>query len=158
MHELKTRLHRWRFNLVTGRTHEVFLDDEVSEFPTIDNRVGGRKHRKVVAMTGEPGHFLFNGMVAYDLARGSKQSYRFPEGVFASESPIAPRTGARDEADGYVVTFVSDVRNDGSECQLFEAGDIARGPIARIRLPHRISSGTHATWVSEADLARHGVR
>jgi carotenoid cleavage dioxygenase-like enzyme len=60
-----------------------------------------------------------------------------------SESPIAPRTGARDEADGSVVTFVS---------------DIARGPIARIRLPHRISSGTHAAWVSEADLAKHGVR
>lgn len=158
MYELKTRLHRWRFNLVTGRTHEEFLDDEISEFPTIDNRFWGRKHRTVIAMTGEKGWFLFNGMVAYDLARGTKQSYRFPEGVFASESPVAPRTGARGEADGYVVTFVSDMRNDGSECQIFEASDIARGPIARIRLPHRISSGTHATWVSEADLAKHGVR
>jgi len=158
MRELQTRLHRWRFNLVTGQTREEFLDDEVAEFPTIDNRAGGRKHRWVIAMTGEPGHFLFNGMVAYDVARGSKQSYRFPEGVFASESPIALRTCARGEADGYAVTFVSDPRNDSSECQLFEARDIARGPIARIRLPHRISSGTHATWVSEADLAKHGVR
>jgi len=158
MRELQTRLHRWRFNLVTGQTREEFLDDEVAEFPTIDSRAAGRKHRWVIAMTGEPGHFLFNGMVAYDVARGSKQSYRFPEGVFASESPIAPRTGARGEADGYAVTFVSDPRNDSSECQLFDARDIARGPIARIRLPHRISSGTHATWVSEAELAKHGVR
>ena len=158
MHSLKTRLHRWRFNLVTGRTREEFLDDEVSEFPTIDNRFGGRKHRKVVAMTGEPGLFLFKGMVAYDLERGSKQSYRFPEGVFASESPIAPRTGTDREADGYVVTFVSDLGSNSSECQVFDAEDISRGPITRLRLPHRISSGTHATWVSEAELAKHGVR
>ncbi len=149
MHELKTRLHRWRFNLVTGQTHEEFLDDEVSEFPTIDNRVGGRKHRKVIAMTGEPGHFLFNGMVAYDVERGTKQSYRFPEGVFASESPIAPRTGARGEADGYVVTFVSDMRTGRQRVPALRRG----GHRPR---PHR------ARPAAPPDLQRHarhvGVR
>ncbi|MGZ3418058.1 MAG: carotenoid oxygenase family protein [Polyangiales bacterium] len=145
MNALGTRLHRWRFNLLTGATREERLDDEVAEFPMIDARFAGRRHSTVIAMTGAPGHFLFDGMIRYDVERGGKQRYRFPEGVFASESPVVPR-GER-EADGYVVTFTSDVRNDNSECQIFDASDIARGPIARVRLPHRISSGTHATWM-----------
>jgi carotenoid cleavage dioxygenase len=145
MHALGTRLHRWRFDLVTGQTREERLDDEVAEFPMIDARFAGRKHSTVIAMTGAPGMFLFDGMVRYDLERKTKQSYRFPDGVYASESPIAPR--GEGEADGYVVTFTTDVRNDRSECQVFEASDIARGPVARVRLPHRISSGTHATWM-----------
>lgn len=152
MHALGTRLHRWRFDLRTGATREELLDEAVSEFPTIDPRVRGRRHRAVIAMTGEPGMFLFNGMVRYDVATGAREEYRFPAGVYASESPIAPRVGARDEADGYVVTFTSDVGADTSECQLFDAREIARGPITRVRLPHRISSGTHATWAAEAEL------
>jgi len=147
MHSLGTRLHRWRFNLVTGKTREERLDDEIAEFPMIDARFSGRRHRAVVAMTGAPGHFLFAGRIRYDVGPGSKQRYQFPEGGFASESPVAPRHGKSDEADGYVVTFTTDVRNDASECQIFDASEIARGPIARVRLPHRISSGTHATWM-----------
>ncbi len=152
MYEMRTRMHRWRFDLTTGKTREEFLDDDVSEFPMIDARFAGRRHRHVIAMTGAPGMFLFSGLVRYDLERGTKESYAFPEGVFASESPIAPRVGTADEADGYVVTFTSDVRNDTSECQIFDARNIARGPLARVRLPHRISSGTHATWAPASTL------
>lgn len=147
MNAMGTRLHRWRFNLVTGQTREDRLDDEVAEFPMIDARFAGRRHQTVVAMTGAPGMFLFDGLVRYDVQNGGKQRYRFPEGVYASESPIAPR--GEGEADGYVVTFTTDVRNDASECQVFDAREIDRGPIARVRLPQRISSGTHATWMPE---------
>jgi carotenoid cleavage dioxygenase-like enzyme len=70
--------------------------------------------------------------------------------VFASESPVAPRSA--DEADAYLVTLVSDVETDTSECQVFDAKDITKGPIARVRLPERVSSGTHATWAPRAAL------
>jgi carotenoid cleavage dioxygenase len=46
-----------------------------------------------------------------------------------------------------VVTFTIDVPNDTSECCLFDARALERGPIARVKLPMRISSGTHATWM-----------
>jgi carotenoid cleavage dioxygenase len=149
MHAMGTRLHRWRFDLETGLTREERLDEEIAEFPMIDARFAGRRHSVVVAMRGAPGMFLFDGMVRYDVERGTKQSYRFPEGVFASESPIAPRVGSAREADGYVVTFTTDVANDASECQIFDASDITKGPVARVRLPQRIASGTHATWMAE---------
>ena len=146
MHAMKTRRHRWRFDLLTGATREEVLDDECSEFPTIHAGYAGRKHRYVYAAIGEPGLFLFSGLVRTDVETGAKSSYRFPRGVFASEAPFCPREGARGEDDGYLVTFTTDVADDSSECQIFDARELERGPLARVRLPMRISSGTHAAW------------
>ncbi|HSO33153.1 MAG TPA: carotenoid oxygenase family protein, partial [Labilithrix sp.] len=77
---------------------------------------------------------------------GKQATHRLPKGVFASEAPFCPRKGATGEDDGYLVTFTVDVGEDASECQIFDARSLERGPIARVRLPMRISSGTHATW------------
>jgi carotenoid cleavage dioxygenase len=70
----------------------------------------------------------------------------FGPGVFGSETVMAPRPNATSEDDGYLVTFVSDVPNDRSECLIFDAQSVSSGPICRLELPERISSGTHACW------------
>ena len=146
MHAMKARRHRWRFDLRTGQTREEVLDDECSEFPTIHQGYAGKKHRYVYAAIGEPGLFLFSGLVRTDVVTGAKATYMFPKGVFASEAPFCPRDGATSEGDGYVVTFTTDMNTGTSECQVFDATSLERGPIARLQLPMRISSGTHATW------------
>ena len=160
INEMRARLHRWRFDRRTGKTREERLDDGFTEFPKINAAAAGRAHRYVYAMTGEPGWFLFNGLVRRDMRTGAQQHWHFPKGVFASESPMAPRVGAREgvEDDGYVVTFVSDMNADASECQIFDASAIDRGPIARLLLPERISSGTHACWAPAASLSASGPR
>jgi carotenoid cleavage dioxygenase-like enzyme len=147
MHAMKTRRHRWRFDLKTGQTREEVLDDECSEFPSIHAGYAGRKHRYVYAAIGEPGFFLFSGLVRTDVETGAKSKYAFPKGVFASEAPFCPRDGAKSEGDGYLVTFTTDLGSDSSECQIFDAQAIERGPEARVKLPMRIASGTHATWM-----------
>jgi carotenoid cleavage dioxygenase-like enzyme len=149
MHAMKTRRHRWTFDLESGATREETLDDECSEFPTIHQGYAGRKHRYVYAAIGEPGMFLFSGVAKTDVETGAKTTYAFPKGVFASEAPFCPRVGATTEDDGYLVTFTTDVAANTSECQIFDAKELARGPIARVKLPMRISSGTHATWMAE---------
>ena len=65
---------------------------------------------------------------------------------------MAPALDASAEDDGYVVSFVTDMNTDSSECVVLAASDLARGPVARIRLPHRISSGTHACWADASEL------
>ena len=47
---------------------------------------------------------------------------------------------------------VSDLPNDRSECWIFHARGVGDGPIARVALPERISSGTHACWAPAASL------
>jgi len=148
LHAMKARPHRWRFDLATGKTTEERLFEDICEFPSIDGRIGGRKHRYAYAMTAKPGWFMFDGMLRFDLETGAKQSFQWEDGVYGSEAPIAPRVGAKGEADGYVVTFVSDTNRDSSECQVFDAQHIDAGPIACVRLPERISSGTHACWTA----------
>ena len=148
MNAMQTRHHRWRIDTKTGLVKEEFLDDTCSEFPTIHAGYAGKKHRYVYAALGEPGFFLFNGFVRTDLETGAKQVHRLPKGVFASEAPFCPRKGATSEDDGYLVTFTTDMNEDRSECAIFDARAIDRGPITRLRLPMRISSGTHATWAA----------
>ena len=51
-----------------------------------------------------------------------------------------------------LLTFSSDVVNDVSHGEIFDAADPAPGPIVRVKLPERISSGTHATWAPADQL------
>jgi carotenoid cleavage dioxygenase len=146
LHQMKTRAHRWRLNLVTGETREEPLSERIMEFGSINGRHAGRGYRYVYSATGKPGSFLFDGLVKLDVETGAEQRHAFGDGVYGSESPFAPRIGSRAEDDGYVVSFVTDMNRDCSECFVFDARQIDAGPIARVRLPERISSGTHACW------------
>ncbi len=150
---LGTRAHRWRFDLRTGKTREEPLDDTCTEFPTINPRFAGRVHQSAWVMTTKPGWFLFDGIARLHTERGLVDRYRWPDGVFASEAPMAPRPAGTAEDDGWVVTFVSDTNRDLSECQIFDARRLADGPVACVRLPERISSGTHAFWADRDALA-----
>jgi carotenoid cleavage dioxygenase len=153
-HQLKTRPHRWRFNLVTGRTTEHDLSDTVMEFGMINAAVAGQPYRYAYDMTSPPGWFLFDAVVKHDVVTGTEQRYAFGDGVFGSETVFAPRAGATGEDDGYLVTFTTDINRDCSECLVLDATDVAAGPVARVRLPERISSGTHAWWAPPAALRR----
>jgi carotenoid cleavage dioxygenase len=72
----------------------------------------------------------------------------FGDGVFGSETGVARKPAAIDEDDAWLVTFTSDVTADESHCAIYDAKSLTDGPIARIRLPERISSGTHAFWAA----------
>jgi carotenoid cleavage dioxygenase len=150
--QLQARPHRWRFNLRTGTTTEEPLSDRIMEFGMINGRHGGRPYRYTYNMTGAPGWFLFDGLVKQDVETGREERYAFGEGVFGSETPFAPRIGATEEDDGYLVTFTTDVNRDLSECLVFDARSLTDGPIARVRLPEKISSGTHSCWTPAAAL------
>ena len=155
---LDASLHRYRFNLRTGVCVENQLDDDNTEFPTVDSRGVGTRNRYSYTVHISPESTLkFDGLVRYDNLAGSKTEYRFGPGRWGSEAPFAPRDGAAvDSADGYLVTFVQDEREERSELDIFDAADLAAGPVARVLLPQRVPLGFHATWVraDQLDKAR----
>ena len=67
---------------------------------------------------------------------------------------MAPRVGSTGEDDGYLVTLTTDMNADASYCLVFDAARVADGPVCKLQLPERISSGTHSTWVPGAELRR----
>lgn len=145
-------LYEWRLNLGTGKVSERRLDERYLEFGMINTQYWGKPYRYSYNMLAHPGSFLFDGVMRYDHTTGASQQYLFGEGRFGSESPMAPCHDARSEDDGYVVTFVSDMNTDQSECLVLDARDLAAGPVARIKLPHRISSGTHSCWADDSEI------
>src|SRR5205823_818853 len=70
-----------------------------------------------------------------------------------SETAMAPRPGSTGEDDGYLVTITTDMNADRSECWVFDAARVGDGPVCRVRLPERVSSGTHATWAAGESIA-----
>lgn len=145
-------LYEWRLDLATGRTTERRLDERLLEFGMINARHWGRPYRYSYNMIAHPGSFLFDGILRYDHESGASQQYLFGEGRFGSESPMAPCHDAVAEDDGYVVSFVTDMVQDRSECVVLDARDLAKGPVARVLLPHRISCGTHACWADASEI------
>jgi len=151
---MEARAHRWRFNLKTGECREESLSERIQEFGMINGRYGGRPHRYSYNALPVEGWFGFKGIVKMDLERGTEEVFELPEGVFASETVMAPRIGSRAEDDGYLVTFTMDLREDQSQCCIFDAPHPSAGPIAKVGLPERICSGTHAFWHA-AEPASH---
>jgi carotenoid cleavage dioxygenase-like enzyme len=149
---LKPRLHRWRFNLKTGKTTEQRLDERNLEFGTINQRYAGQKYRYGYSAIPERGFFLFSGLTKHDLETSATRSMLFGDNRFGSEAVFAPRTNIQHEDDGYLLTFISDLNTDKSECLILDAKDITAEPVCRIILPHRICSGTHATWAHGEDI------
>jgi len=90
----------------------------------------------------------FHALVKYDHENGARERYDYEPGWVASESPFAPRIDAAGEDDGYVVTIMTNTDSLCSESWVFDARDIERGPIARVRLPSRVPTGFHAKWIT----------
>ncbi|MFC9787492.1 carotenoid oxygenase family protein [Rhodococcus sp. NPDC127528] len=151
---LDAQLYRYRFNLRTGSTVETELDNANIEFPSVDSRVMGRSHRYSYNMSlGNEPTLLFDGLVRFDSLTGTKEEHKFGSGRWGSEAPFAPRDGSTGETDGYLVCFVNDEAEDRGEINIFDAEDVAAGPIARVLLPRRVPSGFHATWVRADQLS-----
>ena len=67
---------------------------------------------------------------------------------YAQEPIFCPRPGANDEDDGWVFTMVYDTLTDTSQLAILNAQDLKAGPVARIKLPHKIPFGmTLFAWL-----------
>ncbi|OUL26908.1 9-cis-epoxycarotenoid dioxygenase [Nostoc sp. T09] len=147
------RLHQWRFNLKTGTVREQQLDNMAAEFPRVNENFLGQKTRYgyVGKLANNPLP-LFDGVIKYDLSSGTSQTHQFGEGRYGGEAVFAPRPGAINEDDGWLITFVYDEGSGTSELVVVNAQDITSEPVARVIIPQRVPYGFHGTWVSEEQL------
>ena len=92
--------------------------------------------------------------IVRDLHTGTEEHYSFGDNVYGSETAMAPRVGSTAEDDGYLVTLTTDMNQDASFAVVFDAARVSDGPVCKLKLPERISSGTHSTWAPGAELRR----
>ena len=91
-----TRLHRWRFNLRTGKTSEECLDQRILEFGMINARTSRLPYRYAYSADAKPGWFLFTGLVKHDLDSGASTETRLRPGSLWLRGAVR----AADRCDG----------------------------------------------------------
>jgi carotenoid cleavage dioxygenase-like enzyme len=147
---LEPVLWEWRLDRSTGLATERAIDDTLAEFPRINDAWLGRRNRWSYSPTFAAMPTLaFDGLVRHDLTDGSTVEYRYPDGWLGGEAAFAPSTDPdrSDEADGYLVTLVTEAATGRSEAQVFDARDLPAGPVVRLEVPVRIPIGYHTEWV-----------
>ena len=150
LYALQSRPYRWRLNRRTGTVTEGPISDTITEFGMINSAYAGRKYDYTYSAVPVNGWFLFEGVIKHSVQTGTEESYRFDQGVYCSETVFAPRTNSQSEDDGYLISFTTDTVSDASDCVVFDAQRVSDGPIATIRLPEKICSGTHSYWSNHA--------
>jgi carotenoid cleavage dioxygenase len=135
-------LFRWTVDLAAGQVREEQLDDRLQEFPRIDERRAGRRHRYGYAplfMDG-PGALL-----KHDLDRRTTTVRSFGAGREPGEFAFVPRHAGADEDDGVLMGLVYDPSAGRSDLVLLDAAGL--DTIASVHLPARVPNGFHGNWL-----------
>jgi carotenoid cleavage dioxygenase len=151
--ENAARMHRWRIDLRNGGVRSTPLDDIVAEFPRVDERRLGRRHRFGYTVAREPelnagARPVFTSIRKYDLERGTTETRRFGAENGVGEPLFVPRGEGAAEDDGWVLVLAYDAARNASDFWILDARDVAGEPVARVTLPHRVPYGFHGNWVA----------
>jgi carotenoid cleavage dioxygenase len=144
------RLVRWTIDLngPSNQIKRVPLDDFAGEFPRIDDRRAGLAYRHgwFAANLGRPGSVMFDAIVHVDLATGQRAFFNFDAADTPGEPVFVPRSADAEEGDGWLVATVYRGETDRSDFVVFDAQDVAAGPIAAASMPRRVPYGFHGNW------------
>ena len=77
---------------------------------------------------------------------GKRATYELPSGDATGEPVFVPRSPSAGEGDGWLLAVVYRGETDRSDFVVFDAQDIAAGPIATAHVPRRVPFGFHGNW------------
>jgi len=143
---------RWELNLDDGSMKSEQTDDFMAEFPRLDERLAGKRHRfgYLAARRDdgrELGEFGFNCVVKRDYEKGVTEFQDLGGGKMPGEPVFVPRGPSSSEDDGWVLSVWYDPAVDSSELLIQHARNFSGRPVARVKAPHRVPFGFHGNWV-----------
>jgi carotenoid cleavage dioxygenase len=144
-----TTLDRWTLDLASGRAREERLCDRALEFPRVDERCTGRRHRYGYATTLARGPRGFDpaGLAKYDLAGGTVEVHEFGAGSAAGEPVFVPASPMAGEDEGWLLAIVHDGARSAGDLVVLDASRPSAQPVARILLPAPVPAGFHGNWL-----------
>ena len=145
-----TRLERWHCDPVTGRVRVDVRSDVPQEFPRVDERRVGRRHRygygvEFAFPTGGP--FTPRGLVKVDVEAGTTERRVEPAHRSWMEAVFVPRAADAAEDDGWLLGYVHDAERGAADVVVLDARDLTGEPVAVVHLPVRVPYGFHGNWV-----------
>lgn len=161
------RMTRWTVDMAANsdEIRMAPLADLVGEFPRIDDRFAGLANRHGWQLVQDatrpvdlPGMRSATGMMMNTLARidcitGETDTYWIGPTSSLQEPAFIPRPGSAAEGDGYLVVIENRLAENASRLLLFDALDLAAGPVATLAIPFRIRPGLHGNWAPATAMA-----
>ena len=146
-------LYRWTIDTTAGSVAERQIDDQPADFPRVPDSRIGLKHRFGylmgfdVEMNFENAKSSSGMLLKYDQETGVRSQINVGLGRQPGEPVFVPAAGAKNEDDGYLITYVYDANTEHSECVIFDASSMSDEPVASVHLP-RVPFGFHGSWVN----------
>ncbi|WP_374348388.1 carotenoid oxygenase family protein [Phenylobacterium sp.] len=146
------RLARWTLDLSgdSDAIQEEMLDDLDGEFPRFDERLAGSgyRHGWFAGDTTRSGSVKLNSIAHIDLTTGKRSVYEFTGGDLVSEPVFTPTSDSAPEGQGWLTAVAWRAAENRSDFLVFDAQDVAAGPIAVAEVPRRVPFGFHGNWVA----------
>jgi carotenoid cleavage oxygenase len=142
-------LDRWTVDLPGGKVIEERLDDRGQEFPRVDERLTGRRHRfgYAPAVGTDAGNIDLTGaLLKHDLVAGRTEVRSFGPDHRAGEFVFVPSGADAAEDDGVLMGFAHDDASGRTDLALLDAGTLE--DVARVHVPARIPYGFHGNWIA----------
>ena len=145
-------LYRTRINLSTQMIQHEQLDDRIIEFPRIKEDRDSLPHRFIYSTTKlsdlNAMKDQFTALIKYDVEKKTSQIHDFGNTFEIGEAVFVPKANSTSEDDGYLILFVYNKIENSGECVLLDAKNMRDEPLARIKMPRRVPSGLHGSWMS----------
>ncbi|WP_267424445.1 carotenoid oxygenase family protein [Methylobacterium sp. GC_Met_2] len=154
------QLERWTVDYATRRVVRRVLDPGAQEFPRIDERLLGQRHRYLYTVSvPADGNTQLAGatqLYKHDLETGERHVHEFGPDRIPGEFVFVPACLGAGEDEGWLVGLVIDTARDTTDFAILDARSFAAPPIATVHLGHRIPPGFHGNWFPACDLSETG--
>lgn len=150
----------WRYVIEprTGKARSRMIEGVAGESPTVHPRWAGRRHRwAYLASPSERGDeavdhdpLWFHGLAKVDYDDDLHGCWSAGRRQFVSPPAFAPRPGATDEDDGWLLAWILDAERGRSTVVILDARDVDDGPIATLVLPTLLPGVSHVAWLPAA--------
>ena len=125
-----------------------------SDFPRVMPQVVAARHRKLAllsqqqrALGDETFDSGFDGVAVVDTDSGKADRYQFGADWQVEEHIMVPRQHAKSETDGYLVGVLQNRRKPQTVLSVFDAAQVAAGPIALAHLDYRAPICFHGNFL-----------
>lgn len=145
---------RWTVDPARGVARPEVRSDIAADFPTINQRHLGRRTRYTYAEAFPGGALKRNALIKIDGQSGAVAVREFPAGQQPEEPWFVPDPHGSAEDDGWLFSYVSDVRTGRSVLQILDASAFTSSPVATIGIPGWVPAGVHGSWLDDAMTAQ----
>lgn len=148
--EVRGRMTEFRIDLSSGTVTSRRLDERAGDFCRVADDVIGVRNRfgYMASYSSGPGTTPdFDSVTKFDLDRDTSITREFGERYVFGEPVFAADPGARDEDDGWLLSYLHDRAENRSDLVILDAKDLS--DVARVRTPQRVPFGFHGNWMPD---------